>query len=148
MNLLPSPYVYIQCLIQSQAHKSPANCNLPHCNCAPLKVLPNELTQKEWGGGIDSCEDFREDGGISYRPGYHQYSRRILHVMPRATDQYSPRIGRSLWHLTLQFTFFLHKVDFRIPHINTYVHRSVLFLSLRNFFLQGTIVIAETQNWS
>lgn len=54
LRLLHSTQAYIQCLRQSQALNSSVNSILPHRHQAPVKALPNEVTQKEgvWGVGI------------------------------------------------------------------------------------------------
>ena len=47
LSLLSSTQAYIKCLSQSQAPKSSANHISPHHHHAPMKALPDEVTQKE-----------------------------------------------------------------------------------------------------
>ena len=47
LSLLTSVYVYIKCLTQAQTPKSSANHISPHHHHAPMRSLPDEVTQKE-----------------------------------------------------------------------------------------------------
>ena len=95
---------------QSQAPKSLANHISLHN--APMKVLPNEVTQEEWeGGSIVTCKDFHENGGSSHQidgvpfcchtgvPGA------ILDLMPCVADQDTLRGRRSPGRLDLHPTY-------------------------------------------
>lgn len=101
---------------QSQASKYSANHILPYCHCAPMKALPDVVTQKEEGEHYHQL-GLRGRRGKSPHPGLSSLCcltsvlGGIFDLMPRTAGQDPSRSLGSLWYLA-----FLHKVDLHIHH--------------------------------